>query len=170
MNRFRYILYIGILLLFPISGFAQNSEIPRLGTFQLESYSLPEMNDIWKHDYFIRFNSPLRLPKVTADNYQTPVDMTMVVMGIENNKKASINQALLDNIRTPYANLHEKDDGKGRLKLNSSIHSEIMPTSLYGTCVHGNNLGYCSICFPRNRFGNMGFGIYPSRMGHFYYR
>lgn len=155
MAAMRYIIVVFILLLFPFSSLAQELEMPRLGTFQVEKNTIPEMQDMWKRNNFNKINHTLRLPSVTSKNYRTPVDMASVVAGIERGKKARRNQDLIDNIRVSYGS-YQKDGKKGSFSISPSIHTKGNSNMPFGTCVHGYTERYCSICSPQSRFGNFG--------------
>jgi len=168
MTIIRY-LVIGIfmLLFFSISSYAQDLEVPRLGSFQVERNAIPEMKDIWKRDNYTFIHQKLKLPKVTSNNYRTPVDMTSVVARIENSKQAARNQIQLNNIRLSNYN---KEEDNASLRIRSNFNADVRPIMPFGTCVHGNTQRYCSICTPRTSFRNFGFGSFghPGTRGFYY--
>jgi len=158
MHVFRYIITV-VIFFFSFSSIAQEVKELRLGTFQIQKSKFPELMSDWKSMNFKTFNSPLKLRSVTTDNYRTQVDMSEVVAGIARSKQSSKNQKLIDNIRLPYAHYSKTEDRKGNLRIENSIHMEVMPNSLFNICPHGNNRRYCRMCSPH--MGNFGFGIYP---------
>lgn len=162
MSFIQYLLGVCFLFLLPFYGFSQDLELPRLGTFQVDKNSIPEMQDIWKRNDYGKLNQKLKLPKVNSKNYRTPVDMTNVVASIESGKQASRNQELIDNIRISYGS-YRKEDKKASFSINNSLHGEGIHTEQrfnmpFGTCVHGNTQRYCNICSPRAGFRNAAFG------------
>lgn len=165
MIPIRYFLFGFLLLVSSFSGFAQDLERPRLGTFQVEKNTIPEMQDIWKSNSFNVIHKALKLPKITPKNYRTPVDMVSVVAGIENSKRAGMYQELIDNIRISHGT-YQKESNERAVKFNS----EVIPPSAFGTCVHGNTQRYCGICSPRSRYSNFGFGgFHHPPVRSFYY-
>ncbi len=170
MSSIRYLLGVCILILLPFSGFSQELELPRLGTFQIEKSSIPEMKDIWKQSDYENTLQKLKLPKVNSKNYRTPVNMANVVAGIENSKQAAKSQNLMDNIRISSYGSSQKEDKKGSFKLKNSIHTELRPNTPFSTCIHGSTQRYCTICAPRTGFGNFGFGTFghPATRSFYY--
>lgn len=164
MSLIQYLLGVCILFFLPFSGFSQDIELPRLGTFKVDKNSIPEMQDIWKRNDYGKLNQKLKLPKVNSKNYRTPVDMANVVASIESGKQAGRNQDLIDNIRISYGS-YLKDDKKASFRINNSfreegMHSEQRFKMPFGTCIHGNTQRYCNICSPRAGFQNATFGTF----------
>src|SRR5699024_7875681 len=109
----------------------------------------------------------LNLPKVTSNNYRTPVGMTRVVATIEKSKQAARNQTQLNNIR--LTNYNQAED-HASVRIRSNFNAGVRPSMKIGTCVHGNTQRYCSICTPRTSFRNFGFGSFghPGTRGFYY--
>lgn len=174
MSFIQYLLGVCFFFFLSFSGFSQDLELPRLGTFKVDKNSIPEMQDIWKRNDYWKLNQKLKLPKVNSTNYRTPVDMGSVVAQIESGRQAGRNQELIDNIRISYGS-YLTDDKKASFKINNTLNGEQIYTEQrfnmpFGNCVHGNTQRYCSICSPRARFRNSAF----STFGHpaarsFYY-
>lgn len=170
----RYLIALCILLLVTHSSFAQELEVPRLGTFQVKKNSIPEMQDVWKRANYSSVQYSLKLPSVTTENYRMPIDMANVVTKIEKQKQAGISQDLINNIRLSYGT-YQKEEKKASLRLNSSFQSDVNSRAQFGTCIHGYSERYCSICSPRNRYGSFGRpsfyqnSTHPIMRGQFYY-
>lgn len=163
----RFLISVLVLFLISFSGFSQDVEMPRLGTFKVEKNSIPEMQDIWKREDYAKINLKLKLPKVTSKNYRSPVDMASVVARIESSKQAARNQILLDNVR--IAN-YQQENKKTTFKIQSNFNTDLNQNSLFGTCVHGNTQRYCNICSPRPGFNNFRFGSFghPATRSFYY--
>lgn len=174
MSFTHYLIGVYFFLLLPFSGISQDLELPRLGTFEVDKKSIPEMHDIWKQPDYGRLNQKLKLPKVNSKNYRTPVDMVNVVASLESGKQAGRNQELIDNIRISYGS-YRKDGEKSSFRVNSSFHGEREQTEQrfnmpFGACIHGNTQRYCNICSPRAGFRNAAFGpfIHPAARSFYY--
>lgn len=173
MPFIQYLLGFYFFFSLSLSGFSQDLELPRLGTFQVNKNSIPEMQDIWKRDDYGKLNQKLKLPKVNSKNYRTPVDMGNVVAQIESGRQAARNQDLIDNIRISYGS-YVKDDKKVSFKINSNLDRERIYTDQrfnmpFSTCIHGNTQRFCGICSPRAGFRNSAFGTFGHPATRSYY-
>jgi len=174
MSFTQYLLGVCFLFLLPFSGFSQDLELPRLGTFQVDKNKIPEMQDIWKRSDYGKLNQKLKLPEVNSKNYRTPVDMANVVAQIESGKQAGRSQELIDNIRISYGN-YQTEDQKATFRIHNSLYDDGRPSNqkfhvLFDTCIHGNTQRYCRICSPRARFRNSAFGTFghPATRSFYY--
>lgn len=136
-------------ILWPSLAKAQiEPNVLRIGNFEIEKMGA----DLKKNMLYIelpsyRINTSLKLPKINTSNYRQPVNMADIAQADAARQKENKSHKLLQNIRITYGEYNKDGDESGKVKVNSNIFLDANP---YGSCPHGRNRSFCSICSPHN--------------------